>query len=1058
MHATALRTASLSGLIALGTTIATISGAGAADLARAAGEPALPGPAPVSLIVSAGGGAALTQANPELTTSQLDVLAADATAWADRSGQVYFIEPKRSPTAVAMSNEQVASVVAQASAAAISTASAFTLESRPGSKRTIYLDFTGDTVSGTAWNNSAQFNTGSAIVAPGYSIDGDPTTFTDAERAQIIDVWQRVSEDYAPFDVNVTTADPGIDAINRTSVDDAVFGTRAVITSMSNSIAVACGCGGVAYLTVFNWAGDHQTYQPAWVFTIGTGTAGADIAEATSHEVGHNLGLSHDGTAALAYYRGHGGWAPIMGAGYGRAVTQWSKGEYTGANNAEDDLAVISAHGATTLADDVGGTAGTATPVASGAINFAGEITTRTDVDVFALDSGPGTITIQAAAAYVGPDLDITLDLRDANGAVVATSSPTGSMGALLSASVAAGRYTVWVDGVGTGDATTGYSDYASIGRYTLTGSVPGGSTPEAPTNLVATAGAGSASITFSPGANGGSAIANYQHSEDNGVTWTLLSPSDASSPIVVPSLLNGTAYSITLRAVNGVGPGAASAPVSVTPRTVPAAPTGLVATAGSGSASIAFTPGAANGSAITNYQASKDNGATWTSLSPAGTSSPVTVTGLTNGTTYSLRLRAVNEAGVGAASTSVSVMPKAIPSTPPVPKLVDPGTGGTLKATWSAASGNGSAITNYVVRYSSDGGGSWSTAPEVGNVRTTVLPGLVNGHDYVMQVRARNVIGLGAWSPSSSPVRPTGKPDAPSGVLVAGGNGSLGATWTRLAPPADGGLAVSYTARAHSTGSSTGTVGTSCTVGSASMANSCIITGLANGTAYYVDVTASNARGSGPASAPRTSGTPAALAPGPPATPSLTDPGTGGTLRASWPAAPGNGSAITNYTVRYSSDGGGSWSTAPEVGAVTNATLPDLVNGTGYVVQVRARNTVGYGPWSVSSAARTPTGRPSAPVSPAAVGGPRSLVVSWTRLVAPDTGGLAVSYTARAHTLASGGAVVGTSCSVGTASSSSTCTVTGLAAGTTYWVDVTATNARGSGPASPRIGGVPTS
>ncbi|KAF6260322.1 hypothetical protein COO60DRAFT_898787 [Scenedesmus sp. NREL 46B-D3] len=55
--------------------------------------------------------------------------------------------------------------------------------------------------------------------------------------------------------------------------------------------------------------------------------------EATSHEVGHNMGLSHDGTASVGYYRGHGDWAPIMGVAYSRNVSQWSRGDYSGANN-----------------------------------------------------------------------------------------------------------------------------------------------------------------------------------------------------------------------------------------------------------------------------------------------------------------------------------------------------------------------------------------------------------------------------------------------------------------------------------------------------------------------------------------------------------------------------------------------------------------------------------------------------------------------------------------------------------------------------------------------------
>jgi hypothetical protein len=64
-----------------------------------------------------------------------------------------------------------------------------------------------------------------------------------------------------------------------------------------------------------------------------------------SHEAGHNVGLGHDGTASVGYCQGHGAWAPIMGVGYYRGISQWSKGEYAGANNTEDDHAVIGSHG-----------------------------------------------------------------------------------------------------------------------------------------------------------------------------------------------------------------------------------------------------------------------------------------------------------------------------------------------------------------------------------------------------------------------------------------------------------------------------------------------------------------------------------------------------------------------------------------------------------------------------------------------------------------------------------------------------------------------------------------
>jgi len=176
---------------------------------------------------------------------------------------------------------------------------------------------------------------------------------------------------------------------------------------------------------------------------------------------------------------------------------------------------------------------------------------------------------------------------------------------------------------------------------------------PTKPTPLSATPGDGSALVSFTaPTDNGGRAITKYQYTTNNGSTWT--DAVGTTSPVTLSGLTNGTNYSVKLRAVNSIGDGDASTTaVSVTPVSpvsVPAAPTSLVATAGNGSASIAFTAGSDGGAAISKYQYSIDGGTTWADAD-AGTTSPVTVSGLTNYTAYNVKLRAVNSAGGGAAS-----------------------------------------------------------------------------------------------------------------------------------------------------------------------------------------------------------------------------------------------------------------------------------------------------------------------------------------------------------------------------------------------------------------------
>ncbi|MCP4269917.1 MAG: hypothetical protein GY777_30815, partial [Candidatus Brocadiaceae bacterium] len=345
----------------------------------------------------------------------------------------------------------------------------FELHSLPGSKRTIYLDFDGHTVTGTAWNTYYSVGT---INSPAYDLDGDSSSFSNSEMDRIQDIWRLVSEDYAPFDVDVTTEDPGQNAITRSSSGDDIYGTRIVMTADNFA---GCGCGGFAYVGVFDYVGSY--YKPAFVFN--ESLVGA--AEAVSHEAGHNLGLSHDGVSGGAsYYQGQGsgstGWAPIMGVGYYKQLVQWSKGEYTNANNTEDDIQIIQENGVLLLADDHGNDQGSATAIISepdGTFSAQGVIERRTDVDVFSIISGGGDVSVDVNPAQLSPNLDILAELYDSGGALIASSNPVDSLPASINElALPAGEYFIMVDGVGKGDPqVTGYSDYASLGQYTISGS-----------------------------------------------------------------------------------------------------------------------------------------------------------------------------------------------------------------------------------------------------------------------------------------------------------------------------------------------------------------------------------------------------------------------------------------------------------------------------------------------------------------------------------------------------------------------------------------------------------
>ena len=206
----------------------------------------------------------------------------------------------------------------------------FKLHSRPDSNFTIYLDFDGHITVGTSWNSSYGI---SEIVHPNYW-GGSGSNFSNGRLELIQEIWQVVAEDFAPFDVNVTTEEPAdLDDLRYNGSSDTRWGTRVVMTK---DTFADCGCGGHAYLGSF----DDSQDEPALVYNGGLATG----SETVSHEVGHQLGLNHDGVGSTVYYRGHGsgdtGWGPIMGAPFSKRTTQWSNGDYFNASNTgQDDLA-----------------------------------------------------------------------------------------------------------------------------------------------------------------------------------------------------------------------------------------------------------------------------------------------------------------------------------------------------------------------------------------------------------------------------------------------------------------------------------------------------------------------------------------------------------------------------------------------------------------------------------------------------------------------------------------------------------------------------------------------
>lgn len=412
----------------------------------------------------------------------------------------------------------------------------FKLHSRPTAAKKIYLDFDGHVTSGTGWNQD--FTNGADIVSAPFDQDGNPATFGQGEHESIQVCWMRVAEDFAPFDVDVTTEDPGVDGLRRTSVADPAFGTRVVISPTDSWFVPA---GGVAYLGVFD-AINGGPDVPCYAFTLNVANDAGFIAEVSSHEAGHTVGLNHDGTTTGdEYYGGANGsiWAPIMGSGYGKSLVTWSKGEYPNASNTEDDYAVMQSNSLLFRGDDHANSANGATMIAGSSLNISGVIQGVNDKDFFRIGSNIGSITVNANPAPRSPNLDIQMELLDANGQVVQTVD-LGGLNATVTRSVPAGVYFVSIEGVGSGSVSgTGYSDYGSLGEYTISGNVQGGislrvTSPNGGQSL--TAGT-THSITWQQ--NFIFSNVKLEYSVNGGVDWSLITnstPNDGSEAWVVPN------------------------------------------------------------------------------------------------------------------------------------------------------------------------------------------------------------------------------------------------------------------------------------------------------------------------------------------------------------------------------------------------------------------------------------------------------------------------------------------------------------------------------------------
>jgi hypothetical protein len=309
----------------------------------------------------------------------------------------------------------------------------------------IFLDFDGHLVQNTSWNVNGNINAAPANLTA----------------AQIDEILMRVSNDYSPFNILITTDETVYNAANISRR------MRVVITETWEWYGQV---GGVAYTGSFTWGNN----TPCFVFSSLLGYNTKNIAEAAAHEAGHTLGLRHqasydaNGVLVSSYNYGQGSgeisWAPIMGVGYSRNLTIWHNGPNSlGATSYQDDVAIIKQL-VGTKTDDFADSYSNAITVAS---SIDGTINSNTDVDFFAIDIPSAKNVVLApfnvGAPNSGADVDLLLKIYNAQGQLVGTVDDVNTLN--ISTTLNAGKYYLAV----TTTPNQYAPKYGMLGKYSVT-------------------------------------------------------------------------------------------------------------------------------------------------------------------------------------------------------------------------------------------------------------------------------------------------------------------------------------------------------------------------------------------------------------------------------------------------------------------------------------------------------------------------------------------------------------------------------------------------------------
>ncbi len=784
-------------------------------------------------------------------------------------------------------------------------------------------------------------------------------------------------------------------------------------------LAIAGGGGGGAYNGDGGNAGSPGNSDNAQIVSgpgqPGVGPTGG--AGGTGNYANGGAGGTDNPTTLTIAAGGAGGQVPGGAYGGGGAGGYGGGGGGGGSTNGVLNRNIAGGGGGSSLASAYLGSASIAIAPDTGGVQLPGLV---------ASDGATGTVTLtfdglavpgsptgaSATPGHNQASVSFTAPASDGGSPITSytvTSSPGGLTATCPGSPCVITGLTDGTSYTFTVHATNANGDSAESAASTT---VTPADNPGAPSDVVATGSNASASVSWTaPTNDGGAAITGYTvTSSPGGLTATC-----STSPCVVDGLTNGTSYTFTVVATNTIGDSAASPASSPTAvRTVPDAPSITAVSHGNAAATVSFTAPTDNGGAtISGYTLIASPGGASASCS----ASPCSITGLTNGETYTLRLVATNAAGNSDPSSATDpITPATVPNAPTTLRVVRGD--GEADLSFEAPDGDGgSSITGYQV--STDGGHTWADLSVSGSAPyTATVTGLSNGNAYSIAVRAVNGEGHGA-STEASNVTPAGHPGSPTGVTGVRGNRQVSVSWTT---PSDNGAAISsYLVLVPELDRTV-----SCP------ASPCVIDGLTNGTEYHFRVRAANTVGSSDFSALSAGYTPATAA----GAPNLVSLSSGDrTLVATFSptrTANNGGDPVTGY--EYSINGG-SWHTVASTAISDSdnrlATITGLTNGTADTVRIRAVNGTGGGIAS-NGRTETPATRPGLPRSVTVVTAHGKVVVSWTPPASdggsPITGYLVVAQPGGEVCLASG-------------VSRRSCTFTDLTPGATYRFAVGAVN-----------------